>query len=296
MTAKSKSGVPLALVSVAIWSTTSTVAKLLLNSLPDFQVLAVGSAFAFVGMLAVLFATGSHKKLKRFRPVQYLLMAGLGFLGLFLYSALYYRGLGYLTAGEACLLNYLWPILLVLFSCLILKEKMTFIKALALGLSFAGVVVLSLGGAAQQGSRLPGILMCVAAAACYGLYCVLNKRSGFDQTVLLTVVWFTVTVCAVAAGLVTEKWTPLSGMQWLGLGWIGLGVNAAAYLTWGLALQRASSTALVSNLAYIVPPASLLLSAAVLNETITPAVVAALVLIVGGVLLQSLAGRKHVEP
>ena len=38
------------------------------------------------------------------------IMAGLGFVGLFLYSALYYYGLMQLSSQEACIVNYLWPI------------------------------------------------------------------------------------------------------------------------------------------------------------------------------------------
>ena len=290
-----KRSVPLALVSVAIWATLSTSAKLLLKDLPDLQVLGVSGALAFAFMLIMLFATGAYKKLKNYKPRQYLQMAGLGFLGLFLYSALYYYAIGMLTAGEACILNYLWPIMLVLFSCLLLKEKMTVRKAAALILSFAGVAALSFGGAAG-GGRWAGVAACVAAAACYGLYCVLNKKTDFDQTVLMTVVWFTVTVCACILGPLTETWVKTDLRQSLGLVWIGVFVNAVAYLTWGMSLKYAKSTALIANLAYLVPVLSLALSALVLKEPVTWQAALALVLIVGGILLQSMkTGEKNRE-
>ena len=282
-----KKSVPLALVSVVIWSTLSTAAKLILLKIPNLQTLAFGSAFAFVFMLAVLFANGAYKKLRTYTPRQYLQMAGLGFTGLFLYSAFYYYALGSLTAGEACILNYLWPIMLVLFSCLILKEKLTVKKAAALATSFAGVVLLSFGNGEGAGNRILGIVLCVAAAACYGLYCVLNKKTDFDQTVLMTVIWLTVTVCSFALGPVTETWVKVQGLSWLGLLWIGVFVNAVAYLTWGLSLKYAKSTALIANLAYIVPVLSLILSALVLKEPVTWQAAVALALIVGGILLQS---------
>ncbi len=84
----------------------------------------------------------------------------------------------------------------------------------------------------------------------------------------------------------------MRGWQWPGLGWLGVFVNAVAYLTWGVALQRAQGTAAVANLAYAVPFLSLLLSALVLKEKITLAAAAALVLIVGGILLQSVPARR----
>ena len=283
-----KSSVVYALISVGIWSTLSTVAKLVLADIPNLQTLAIGSAFAFLFMLALLFVTGAYRKLKNYAPRQYFAMAGLGVIGLFLYSALYYYALGVLTAGEACILNYLWPVMLVLFSCLLLREKLTLKKGAALVCSFAGVVLLSLGGASGGAARWTGVGACVLAAACYGLYCVLCKKAGFDQTVLMCVVWLTVTLCALAAGLTAETWVPVRFGGWMGLLWIGVFVNAVAYFTWGLALQKAGSTALTANLAYIVPVLSVLLSSLALREPLHWTAAAALALIVGGIVLQSI--------
>ena len=48
------------------------------------------------------------------------------------YSGLYYYGLSRLTSQEACILNYLWPMMIVLFSALLLGEKVTVRTAAAL--------------------------------------------------------------------------------------------------------------------------------------------------------------------
>lgn len=97
----------------------------------------------------------------------YAAMAGLGFLGIFLYSGLYYHGLSQLTSQEACILNYLWPMMIVLFSALLLGEKITVRTVAALLLSFSGVVVLTLGGEGHtEGDALLGTAACVTAALC----------------------------------------------------------------------------------------------------------------------------------
>ena len=284
-----KRTIPFALVSVLIWATLSTVAKRMLAALPPLETLGVSSALAFLCMLCALFAGGAYKKLRSYTARQYLQMAGLGALGLFAYSALYYYGIGFLTAGEACVLNYLWPMMLVLFSCLFLKERLTVKKMIALLLSFGGVALLSFGGAQGGEGRLWGVASCVTAAACYGLYCVLNKKRGFDQTVMMTVVWLTVTVCCCVLGPLTETWIPVRGTQWAGLCWIGVFVNAVAYFTWALALKNAAHTAPVANLAYAVPLLSLLLGHFALGEPLRWIAFAALALIVGGILLQSVS-------
>ena len=268
----------------------------MLGVLPDLETLGISALFAFLFMAAALVITKKHRLLRRYTPRQYAVMAALGVLGLFIYSALYYYSIGVLTAGEACILNYLWPVMLVLFSCLLLKEKLTVRKITALALSFAGVALMSFTGTSGGAGRWLGVAACVAAAACYGLYCVLNKKTDFDQTVFMAVVWLTVAACSFVLGPFIETWVPVRGLQWAGLLWIGVFVNAAAYLTWGLALQRAEHTAGVANLAYLVPFCSLALNALVLKERLGITAFVALALIVGGVLLQNLPRRNRPAP
>ena len=166
-------------------------------------------------------------------------MSGLGFLGLFMYSALYYYGIAVLSSQEACILNYLWPMMIVLFACLLLRETLTVKKAIAMVMSFAGIVVLTLGsGGGSSGNRLFGIIACVAAAVCYGLFSVLNKKHSLNQSVTMMWIWLTVAVCSTVSGLIIEAWQPITGWQWAGVAWLGIVVNAVAYLLWALALFR----------------------------------------------------------
>lgn len=275
-------------VTVLIWATLATVAKLVLTDIPNFQALTIGSAFAFVFLLAVNIINGSIRELKTFRLRDHAMTAGLGFLGLFLYSALYYYGIDALGSQEACILNYLWPMMIVIFACIILKEAFTARKIIAMLLSFAGIVVLTMGsGGGASGNRLFGILACVAAAVCYGLFSVLNKRLSLNQNLVMMGIWFTTAVCSLVMSLLFERWQPVSGGAWLGLLWLGVVVNAVAYLLWAIALKGADDSAKIANLAYLVPFLSIVLSAVVLKEQITVNAVTALVLIVGGILLQS---------
>ena len=281
-------------ITVLIWATLATVVKLVLADIPSFQALSVSSAFAFVFLLLLNIINGSLKEMKHYRVRDYLLMAGLGFLGLFLYSALYYYGIGVLGSQEACILNYLWPMMIVVFACIILKEKLTARKIIAMLLSFAGIVVLTLGGSGvSTDNRLFGIAACVTAAVCYGLFSVLNKKHALNQNITMMWIWLTTAVCSLIAGLLFETWQPVEGLQWAGLLWLGGVVNAVAYLLWAIALKGASDSAKIANLAYLVPFLSIILSAAVLHEAITVNAVIALVLIVSGILLQSIRLKKQ---
>ena len=125
-----------AILSVLIWSTLAAVSKMMLSDLPSMQTLSIGAAFAFLFLLLINLKSGKLKQMKQYQKKDYALMGSLGLLGLFVYTALYYYGLTQLSSQDACILNYLWPMMLVLFSCLILKEKLTKIKVLAMLCSF----------------------------------------------------------------------------------------------------------------------------------------------------------------
>lgn len=282
-----------AAVTILIWSTMAPVVKSLLASIPSLEVLSVSSFMAFLFLLAYNAARGKLKLLKKYSPRQIGTMAGLGFIGIFLYSALYYAGLTQMTSQEACVVNYLWPVMIVVFSILILREPFTWVKGAAMLCSFAGIVILSLGGdAAGEGSRFLGILCCLVAAVLYGLFSVLNKKLNYDQTIAMMIFWLVTAAGSAVLGLATETWIPVEGSQWLGLIWMGLASYAVAYVFWALALSGAKNTAVIANLAFLTPFLSVIWSAVFLKEPLQINAIIALVLIVGGILLQSLWGSR----
>ena len=282
-----------ALATVLIWSTMAAVVKAILSDIPNMQALAVSSYFSFLFLLLTNLRGGKLKTLKNYVPKDIGIMAGLGFLGMFLYSALYYYGIARLTSQEACILNYLWPIMLVVFSCILLKEKMTLMKGIAMLCSFLGIVILSFGGTGSAGAALPGMLACIAAAVCYGLFSVLNKKADYDQNIAMMVIWLTTAVCATVLGLLTEDWVPVRGVQWLGILWLGVVVDGLAYLLWALALNGTKNTAVIANLAYLTPFLSLAVSAVFLKEQLQPRTFLALVFIIGGILLQNILNTRR---
>ena len=114
-----------------------------------------------------------------------------------------------------------------------------------------------------------------------------------NPTVMMTVSWGVTSLCSLPVTRMTETWVALSWMQWGGILWFGIIVNAVGYLWWTMALQGARNSAMVANLAYFVPLLSLVVSAITLGEEMSSAAFLALVLIMGGILLQSVRrGRK----
>ncbi len=276
-----------AFLTVSVWSTTAAISKLLLLDIPTLETLAISGFLAFLFLFLKNIKTGNLKKLKDFSLKDYGIISALGFIGLFLYSALYYYGLTELSSQKACILNYLWPIMIVVFSSIILKEKITFLKAAAMLSSFFGIIILSAESFfSPSESSFFGILSCIAAAACYGLFSVLNKKFDYDQSIAMMIFWFITAVCSLALGFFTEEWVLVSAFQWIGFLWLGIVINAIAYLLWALALKGSEDSSKIANLAYLVPFLSLLVSAVLLKEQIELRSFIALVFIVGGILFR----------
>lgn len=277
-----------ALLTVFLWATMAPAVKLMQDSVPTTEVLFLAGVFSVVFLLGRLIANGKVREYRTFGARNYKVVLGLGFLGFFVYEFLYYFGIAQLTASTACILNYLWPIMLVLFSCLILKEPFTTRKVLAMVASFLGVVVLSAGGNDQYGAHpVLGIVGCIVAAVSYGLFSVLNKREDLDQDLCMPIYWGVTMVSGLIAGFVEGGWTMPDLKTWLILAWLGVMANAVGYLIWAIALNDSKNSARIANFAFLVPVLSMLLSALILREQIHWNGIAALVLILGGILYQS---------
>lgn len=277
----------LASITVILWGTLPAVSKLLITGLSPMATLFYGSAIASLALLVINLVTHGTKLYTQYGAKDYLIISILGFVGLFVYTALYYIGLKYLTSQIACIINYMWPMMIIIFSCIILNEPFTMRTLASIIVSFSGMAIISIQGNAggfDKGS-VTGMICCFIAAVCYGIYSVYNKKYDYNQWVVLHIAF---TVSAVFSGMyciATDSFGTLTPVMIAGMIWIGVFINAIAYVFWGIAVNT-GNTAKVSIMAYLGPFLSLLVARIMLNEHIHPAAFIGLVLIIGGVLIQ----------
>lgn len=273
--------------AVICWGSVAPITKLLLGDMANQTVLFLMTAVAAASLLLYNAARGNMKKLRSLRPADYLRMSAMGVLGFFVYNAAYFFGLTRLSAQDACVINYLWPLMTVIFSCIILRERFTIFKLSAAVLSLAGVVIVATKGdlSGIAGIDFTGVLSCLAAAVSYGLFSALNKKYDYDQETAMFV-YFTATAA------VSGVWCLLSGaslrltaFQAGGVLWMGVVVSAFGYLIWCLAVNR-GDTAKISNLAYITPFLAMILSCLILKEPFDFHTLLGLLLIIAGIAVQ----------
>ena len=281
----------LAAVAILFWSSVATVTKLLMTDLSSVQVLAVSAGFAALFLLILNACTGRLRLLRSYRPRDYLRTVLIGLPGTFFYYMFYYAGASMLPASQAFIINYLWPIMSVVFACLLLGERLTLRRTLAILLSFLGVMIVMGGGLLGGEFSLLGSLLCVLGAVSYGVYTALNQRYPSDKMLSMMFYYGTAFVLSTLVLLVMGDLPRITLPVTLGLAYNGVLTMAVANTAWLSALSS-GKTAKVSNLAYITPFLSLVWTAIFLREEITLTSVLGLITIVLGILLQLKKDKK----
>ncbi len=272
-----------------LWSTTATVIKLLLNGLDSLQILFYASLFASLFLFCVAFFQGKLDQVKEFKLKDYYWFAGMGFVGVFVYYLGLYLALSFLPAQEAFIINYLWPVFIVVLAVPLLGESFTVRKIFALILSFVGVVfVASKGNIGSIELQSPlGVFLAVIAAASYGLFSVLGKKREYDRFLSMAFYYlFTFVYCLISILFFVSGIPTISFIQTLGLLWIGIGTSGLAFAFWSLALKH-GDIAKISNLAFLTPFLSLVCIYFVLKEPILTSSLVGLIFIVSGILVQN---------
>lgn len=279
-------------ISILIWSTLATVSKLMLNTLNSYQVLMFSAFFASIALLVITIINGKIKALRCYRIKDYLITLLIGLPGTFLYYVFMYAGTAKMAASQAYIINYLWPVMSVVFACIILKEALTVRKCIAFVLSFLGVLTAAGGDIfAFQSETLIGVGLCILAAVSYGAFTALNRKWNYDDQITIMISFFvTFVLSAIVNILMGEKLDIVLG-QWLGFAWNGIFVMAIATVTWALSLKH-GDTAKISNLAYVTPFLSLVWTFFILHEPIKPLSIIGLAMIVLGILIQLKRPKK----
>ena len=154
--------------------------------------------------------------------------------------------------------------------------------------SFAGVFIVITRGdflSLQFGNAL-GIFSAVAGAVVFGLFSVLGKKQNYEKFTSVTLYYlFSIPYTLIAIMLFSEI-PQISIYQLAGLLWLGIFISGLAFVLWFLALKY-GDTAKMSNIIFLTPFISLVYIYFLVGEKILISSVAGLVVIVAGILIQS---------
>lgn len=268
--------------ALLLWAFLAILARLAAG-LPPLQLTAL--SFAAGGLIA-LAAVAARGRLAALRQEPLAWAHGVG--GLFGYHALYFAALALAPAVEANLLNYLWPLLIVLLSGPILGLPLGPRRLGGVALGFAGCTLLVGAGASFPAGAFWGFACAIGCAVVWAVYSVTSKRMAAVPTDAVAGFCIATAVLAGVASLAFESVVVPDAGQWLAIALLGAGPLGAAFFLWDAGMKRGDPR-LLGTLAYAVPVASTLLLVMAGEGVLDARVGLAALLVAGGGLLAATA-------
>jgi len=277
-----------ALAAVLIWSTVASAFKISLRHMRPIQLLLWADFFSVCCLFFVLVVQKKLLLLKTVPRSSLVRCLALGVLNPFLYYIVLFAAYDLLPAQEAQPLNYTWAITLTILSWPLLGQRLGIQEAVAIGISYTGVVIISTHGnlfdlAFSSGS---GVALALGSTIIWALFWIFNARDKTDPVISLFLNFaagfpLIFTICLLFSSVWQITWQGLAGAAYVGVFEMGI-----TFVFWLKALRLTSSTAKVSTLIFFSPFLSLVFIHFLVGEEILTSTIVGLGFIIAGNALQ----------
>lgn len=232
----------LAFVAIGLWSFLAYLGSRL-TQVPPF--LLVGIALSISGILGTIRARLWKVSLKT-------VIVGVG--GIFGYHFLYFTALQHAPAIEANLINYLWPLLIVVLTPIFITGyplRMHHLIGSVSGL--VGTVLIITGGQfGLDSAHMTGYISAAGAALTWSSYSLLTKRLPLFPTAAVGGFCLISGFLSLLIHTATGPMYFPSGREWIFLLLLGVGPMGIAFFTWDAALKRGDPR-IIGSLTYLTP-------------------------------------------
>lgn len=276
----------LALAAIALWALLAWLG-LALSHVPPFLLTGLALLVGSVIALPMMFKAGRLNFSAWQMPWAHL---ALGVYGLFGFHFLLFMALRHAPPVQANLVNYLWPLGMVVMAPLFLPGvKLTAVHLLAACIGFAGACLAILGGKNTQSTGFAwGYVLAAGSAFIWASYSLMSKRLSLQGTRIPTAAIGLFGLVSGLLSLLCHAWleprVALSGQDVLLLVSMGIGPLGAAFYLWDAALKQGDARQ-IGILSYLTPLASTALLLTVTGQGLTWRIAGAAALIVGAAVL-----------
>lgn len=193
-----------------------------------------------------------------------------------------------INSAVAGLLNGATPIFAATIAAVFLKQRTRGAQLGGIGVGFAGIALISLPSLSEGSSQASGVLMILAATVCYGVALniagPLQRRYGSVQ--LMAWVLGLAAILNVPFGLVNVGENSIEAGALLAVAVLGVVGTGVAFALMGALIGRVGGTR-ASFITYLVPVVALFLGVQFRGDTVAPAALLGVVLVIGGAVLAS---------
>lgn len=245
-----------------------------------------------VGITLLIGAATSLHRIREWRASWRQL--ALGVYGLFAYHLALFIALREAPAVEANLVNYLWPLLIVMLTPLFKPGQALTARHLAGAiLAFIGAGLLVTGGKLDfQWQYATGYGLALTAAIIWSTFSLMSSRMEETSTAQVGLFCAVSGALSLGAHFLLEREYSLVATDWPWLIALGIGPMGLAFFAWDAALKR-GDTRSIGLLSYLTPLLSTLGLVLTGGGVFTALSAAAMVLIIGGALVGTWPTRKN---
>lgn len=162
-----------------------------------------------------------------------------GFLGIYGNDVLYIAAFKHAPAAQADLINYLWPVIVILFTGLLPNEKLSLRHIMAASMGFAGVFVLiSKGDQGLDRQYLFGYLLAFLDAVVWSVYTLMARHYGKTPVEAIGIYCGIGAIFSLLLHFYIEPHYLPSSNQWLILIMMGITTQCLAYFFWDFGIKR----------------------------------------------------------
>ena len=209
----------------------------------------------------------------------------LGVYGLFAYHFLLFIALRHAPPVEANLVNYLWPLFIVVLSPVVLPGvALRLPHVLAALLGFGGAAIAIAGGRELSGTLAWGYLPALAAAFIWATYSLMTKRVAAFPTTAIGLFGLVSGVLSLLCHGLLEPAVALQPRDWGLLAVLGLGPLGALFFMWDKALKLGDARH-IGILSYVTPLASTALLILVSGRAFTWSIALATAMIISAAVM-----------
>ncbi|MEI6822476.1 MAG: DMT family transporter [Bacteroidota bacterium] len=277
-----------ALMAVLCWSTVATAFKIALQNCSFLQLLFFSSLVSAIVLYLILIIQKKTSQLIKIERRTMIYSLTLGVLNPFLYYTILFKAYSILPAQEAMTLNYTWPIMLVLLSIPLLKQKLTIKSLIAVFVSFAGIIIISTKGniVSINLSNFFGDILAVGSSIIWALFWIYNVRDKKDEVIKLFLNFLSGAILSGVLMLLFSDFNTLKIEALPAIIYVGILEMSVTFVFWLLALKYTASTDKVSQLIFLSPFLSLIFIHLIVKESIAIYTLAGLFFIIGGIVIQ----------
>ena len=254
---KAAHGHLLAFLAIVMFAMMSPCSKLVLEGghingfiLAAFRI--CGAALLF--WISSLFFPAQRIEKRDYKPLFLMSMAGMA-----LNQTLFITGLQFTAPTNACTLTVITPVLTLVLSAIIFKERVGLRRGLGIVLAASGALVLILqsGTGGKLSGHPVGDLLCMASQTCSAFYFlffsgIIKRYSPVTLMKWLFLISSFISLPLAAPSLVYVSWESMGLVEWWSLIYVVVG---GTFISYGLMImaQRVLLPSVVSSYCYVQP-------------------------------------------